>query len=177
MREPNVSRFDQAGRLRALAEYWHTKAGSRLPDHDAIDPFAMRPWLGHLLLVDVIGGGREFVYRVYGSDVADTFGRDMTGRTPREFPVHHVEIIVGPYREVVIGRVPRYTVHILAIRDRKFAAWERVILPIEGFRGDVGQLLVGIYRVRVSDYDSYLASLDAARIVPEVTEEADDAFL
>jgi hypothetical protein len=38
-------------------------------------------------------------------------------------------------------------------------------------------LLVGIYRVRVTDYDSYRASLDAAQIVPAVTEEADDAFL
>ena len=46
----------------------------------------MRRWLGNVLLVDVIEGGAEFVYRLYGSNVAERFGRDMTGCTPRAFP-------------------------------------------------------------------------------------------
>jgi hypothetical protein len=178
VREPSVSTFDQARRLRNLAEYWTSQsAGGGLPGHAAIDPQAMRAWLGHLLLVDVVGAEPKFVYRVYGSGVADTFGKDMTGRTPREFPAHHVDIIEGPYREVVRSRAPRFTVHILSIRERKFAAWERVILPIGNFRGEVDQLLVGIYRVRIADYGCYCASLAAEQIIPAVTEEADDAFL
>jgi hypothetical protein len=178
VREPSVDTFDQARRLRDLADYWRKQSKSgALPGHGAIDPHAMRSWLGHLLLVDVIAGGSDFVYRVYGSDVADTFGRDMTGRKPEEFPAHHVEIIRRPYRDVVASRTIRFTVHIMAIRDRKFAAWERVILPVAGLRDEVDQLLVGIYRVRVGRYAGYCASLEAENIVPAVTAEDDDAFL
>ena len=178
MHEPRVSNFDQARRLHSLADYWRGQsANGSPPGHDAIDPQAMRSWLGHLLLIDVAAGGEKFTYRVYGSDVAATFGADMTGRSPQEFPAHHVEIIQGPYREVVATRAIRFTAHILAIRERKFAAWERVILPVANFRGEIDQLLVGIYRVRVADYGCYCASLEAEQIVPAVTEETDDAFL
>jgi hypothetical protein len=77
----------------------------------------------------------------------------------------------------VATRAIRFTVHILSIRERKFAAWERVILPVANLRGQVDQLLVGIHRVRIADYGCYCASLEAERIVPAVTEETDDAFL
>jgi hypothetical protein len=177
VREPSVTTFDQARRLRSLAAHWQGQSmNGTPPGRGAIDPQAMRPWLGHLL-VDVDGGGEKFIYRVYGSDVADTFGRDMTGCSTQEFPAHHVEIIHRPYREVVATRAIRFTVHILSIRERKFAAWERVILPVANLRGQVDQLLVGIHRVRIADYGCYCASLEAERIVPAVTEETDDAFL
>jgi hypothetical protein len=178
VREPNVTTFDEAGRLRALDAYWRTHAAEgRPPGPDIVDPLALRAWLGHLLLVDVVDGGADFVYRVYGSAVAETFGADMTGRGPSGFPAHHVEIILGPYRAVAASQVPRYTAHILSIQDRKFAAWERVILPIVDGGGRSIQLLVGLHRVRVRDIARYRASLDAEGIVPAVTPEPEDAFL
>ena len=178
MREPNVTSFDEAGRLHALGAYWqsHAKDG-RPPGPAIVDPLALRAWLGHLLLVDVVNGGTDFVYRVYGSTVAETFGADMTGRSPSGFPPHHVEIILGPYRAVAATLAPRYTAHVLSIQDRKFAAWERVILPLVDASGRAAQLLVGLHRVRVTDMARYRASLDAEGIVPAVTPEPEDAFL
>lgn len=177
MREPRVASFDEAGRLRALEAYWQSHAADgRLPGHEMIDPLSLRPWLGRLLLVDVVDGS-DFVYRLYGTDVAETFGQDMTGRSPQGFPPHHVEIIVAPYRSVAATRAPRYTAHIMSIQERKFAAWERVILPVAGPGGAVGQLLVGLHRVRVADYQRYLGSLQEAEIVPAITAEPEDAFL
>jgi hypothetical protein len=176
LREPNVASFDQSGRLRSLHAHWRAQARGNLPGPAIVDPIALRPWLGHLLLVDVVGNG-EFKYRVYGTAVAETFGEDMTGRSPGGFPPHHVEIIVGPYRAVAEDAKPRYTAHILAIRERKFAVWERIVLPIAGASARVEQLLVGIHRVRVSDFARYRASLDAAGIVPAITSEPEGAFL
>jgi hypothetical protein len=164
--------------LRSLLAHWRSHArDGKLPCHRVVDPLALRPWLGHLLLVDIVGAGDDFVYRVYGSDVAETFGQDMTGRSPRGFPPHHVDIIVEPYRAVAASKAPRYTAHILSIQQRKFAAWERVILPIADSRERVCQLLVGLHRVRLTDYQSYLGSLEAQGIVPAITSEAEDAFL
>ena len=176
LREPNVASFDEEGRLRSLGAYWQSHAADgHLPGQDIVDPLALRAWLGQLLLVEVLGN--DFKYRIYGTAVAETFGVDMTGRSPQGFPPHHVEIIVGPYRAVATDGKPRYTAHILTIQERKFAAWERIILPIAGANGKVGQLLVGLHRVRVIDYARYLASLDAAGIVPAITSEPEDAFL
>ena len=137
----------------------------------------MRRWLGNLLLVDVVNGGTEFVYRLYGSNVAERFGRDLTGCTPQAFPPHHLDIIVEAYRAVVGTAMPRYAAHILALENRKFAAWERVVLPLSGGGASVDHLLVGIYRFRVPDLIRYRASLTALGIEPSITEEADGAFL
>src|SRR5690349_14017094 len=116
MREPNVTSFDEAGRLRALGAHWQSRtAEGRPPGQDMLDPLSLRPWLGHLLLVDVLPGGTEFVYRLYGTNVAETFGQDMTGQSPQGFPAHHVEIIMAPYRAAVADQAPRYTAHILSI--------------------------------------------------------------
>ena len=178
MREPSVASFDEAGRLRALGAYWQSRASAgRLPGPDMIDPASLRPWLGHLLLVDVLAGGSDFVYRLYGTNVAETFGQDMTGQSPEGFPAHHVDIIVAPYRAALANRAHRYTAHILSIQQRKFAAWERVILPIANGGGEVSQLLVGLYRVRVADYPRYSASLEAAGVEPAITAEPEGAFL
>jgi hypothetical protein len=178
LREPNVVAFDEAGRLRSLGAYWESRAADgRPPGQEIVDPLALRPWLGHLLLVDVLDNASDFKYRLYGTGVAETFGEDMTGRSPQGFPPHHVDIIVGPYRAVALDRRPRYTAHILSIQQRKFAAWERVILPIADANATVSQLLVGLHRVRVTDYPSYLSSLQAAEIVRAITAEPEDAFL
>jgi hypothetical protein len=178
LREPHVATFDEAGRLHALEQHWQSRAvGGALPGKDIVDPLALRPWLGQLLLVDVLNSGRDFAYRLYGTNVAETFGEDMTGRSPQGFPPHHVQIIVEPYRAVASDGRPRRTAHIMTIRDRKFAAWERIILPIAGTDAKVAQLLVALHRVRLIDYARYLASLEAAGIVPAITSEPEDAFL
>ena len=65
----------------------------------------------------------------------------------------------------------------MSVQDRKYAAWERVILPIADDDGNCSQLLVGIHRVRVTDLARYRTSLDAEGIVPAITEEPEDAFL
>lgn len=178
MAEPNTREFDFQSRLRSLAAHWHSLAGGdALPARSAIDPTAMRPWLGNILLVDVIDGGAGFTYRLYGSEVAEHFGRDLTGRTPSEFPAHHVDIILGAYRGVVETGRPRYTVHILSIDGRKFAAWERVVLPLSDDGRTVNHLLVGLYRVRIPDIARYRASLAKAGIEPAITQEAEGSFL
>jgi hypothetical protein len=171
--------FDCNHKLHALEQYWHQRRGAKpFPARQDIDPLAMRPWLGHVALVAVVEGGRDFVFRLYGSELAATFGRDMTGKSARDFPAHHVEIITGPYRDVVRTGQPRYTAHILNIGDRKYAAWERVILPLADDidATAVGLLLVGLYRVRIDDFAVYRASLRDRQVEPVVTMEPDGTF-
>jgi hypothetical protein len=174
-----MSGFDQDRKLRALEQYWQRRRGANpLPARRDIDPVDMRPWLGNVALVQVVDGGRDFVFRLYGAELAHIFGRDMTGQSARSFPPHHVEIITGPYREVVRAAAPRYTAHILNIGDRRYAAWERVILPLADKAGAaaVGLLLIGLYRTLIADLPAYRASLQDHQVAAAVTYEADGAF-
>src|SRR5690348_5030782 len=76
---PAVERL-AAPQLRFLLRYWQDLRGSRaLPPAREIDAIEMRPALGYISLLDVVDGGRDFHYRLFGSIVAGVSGFDMTG--------------------------------------------------------------------------------------------------
>src|SRR3546814_16038514 len=73
--------------LSFLLRYWlglQDSDGRVAPDR--IDPMQMRPALGHIMLLDVLDGGADYRYRVYGSEIAQRAGFDMTGKCPSELP-------------------------------------------------------------------------------------------
>lgn len=68
------------GVLSQVYEYWRSKVdGPMLPTRNAIDPFEIRSLLPHIGLIDVMGDGDEFRYRLIGTHMVDIFGRDFTG--------------------------------------------------------------------------------------------------
>src|SRR5262245_53572554 len=89
-------------RLRGLWEYWSGKRdGVALPGRAAISPLEMRPWLGNLLLMDVVDGGRDFRYRLHGTQLVQLFGADLTGKLVGELMVRDVERLLAEGRTVV----------------------------------------------------------------------------
>src|SRR3546814_4999287 len=65
--------------LAALRDYWLSKCGARrMPARSAIDPLEMKRWLGHLVLHEVIDGGRDFLCKVYGSVLAEMLHHDRS---------------------------------------------------------------------------------------------------
>jgi hypothetical protein len=68
-------------RLAALYAYWSGKRGPRaLPSRADIDPADLLPLLPHILLIDVVEGGRDFRYRLVGTEIERHLGRPITGR-------------------------------------------------------------------------------------------------
>ena len=68
-------------RLAALYSYWAGKRGPRaMPGRPDIDPAELLPLLPHILLIDVIDGGRDFRYRLVGTEIERHIGRPVTGR-------------------------------------------------------------------------------------------------
>src|SRR5262249_55185257 len=67
----DVAVYLQAGQamppaLDALYRLWDARrAGSAMPSRRDFAFEDLIPWLGHLMLVDAIDGGRDFVYRVF----------------------------------------------------------------------------------------------------------------
>jgi|HigsolmetaAR201D_1030396.scaffolds.fasta_scaffold53529_2 Uncharacterized protein conserved in bacteria len=131
--------------LRSLHAFWdRCRAGRVMPLRRDIDVLDLRPWLGHLMLIDVIDGGADYRYRVYGSVIASYFNRDLTGRCVSSLAPSVQEVVHAEYGYVVRHAVP------LAISRRRSVQFfsmvmARLILPLTVTGRDVEMLLVGVY--------------------------------
>jgi hypothetical protein len=140
--DPDGAAFEDR-RLEKLLEYWRAlpRTGD-LPAAEAIDPAALVFILGWLMIIAPIDGGADFSYRLYGSNIAEVTGRDLTGcKLGDSFP--DVAAFTGEvYRNVMRDRRPALTRHTpprLVLVER----WERLILPFAGPDGGVARFLVG----------------------------------
>lgn len=97
--------------LSFVRDYWERKRGTRaMPTRHDISPAQLKPQLPHILLVDVIDGGKDFRYRLIGTQLRQFFPGDPTGRVMSEvlapFGAASVEATLGSYRGVMQKRAP-----------------------------------------------------------------------
>jgi hypothetical protein len=132
-------------KLRALLDLWNGKRGARrMPARGDFDVLELWHWLGHLHLVEVIDGGRDFLHRVYGTALALTFGTDFTGKRMVAIPEPVRDLIRQSYAQVHGSGEP------LVIDDDPLARSaagrvEKLILPLSGDGVAVDRLLIGAY--------------------------------
>jgi hypothetical protein len=130
-------------RLPRLLDWWRGACGdAAFPAARAIDPLALRFILGWLMIIEPRDGGADFRYRLYGSNIVDVMGRDLTGFNIRDTFPEVKAFFLETYRTALHHRRPILTRH-TPPRIVIVAEWERLILPFAGASGEVGQLLVG----------------------------------
>jgi PAS domain len=117
--------------MRFTLDLWHQAATSGLPTTGFVDPIKLAPALGYLLLVDVIDGGRDFAYRLFGTRVSAVSGFDMTRKKLSEHPASPYirEFSIALYRAAIIRREPVWS-HYGPAMAVSTAAWERIVLPL-----------------------------------------------
>jgi hypothetical protein len=115
-----------------------------LPHRRRVDPAAMRPALGYVMLLDVLDGGRDFRFRLYGSIIARVSHLDMTSRLMSEHPASTYvnEFGVAVNRAIVQRRLPLYTERTPALAEQT-TRWQRIALPLADESGAVTRLLAG----------------------------------
>ena len=134
--------------LRGLWSYWNGKRiDGRLPGRAAINPFELRPWLGHLLLMDVIDNGRDFRYRLHGTVLVQLFGADLTNKLVSRLAVPDVDRLLAEGRVTVAGR-SHVSIEATVVAEKTYVAISKLILPLATRGDDVDILMVGIYRRR-----------------------------
>jgi hypothetical protein len=142
----------QHPKLQSLHDYWMAQhAGTPVPVSDVVDPDDLKPWLGNLLVMDVVEGD-NFIYSYYGKSFADAFQADMMGRSIELLPEAQRTVLQAEYDRVRRDRVPATRVY-TADFDGQPATWERLVLPLSSDGEIVDKLLVAAYRLETSAAD------------------------
>ncbi|WP_341897882.1 PAS domain-containing protein [Ferrovibrio terrae] len=129
-----VAEADLDARLIGLVGYWASKRrGRRFPARSDLDPIELKPWLGYLLMVDVIradDGGLRFRYRLFGTEFVFYHGSDLTGHWLEDIAnVGFRDELLTLYRGVVTDGTMRTLSYDYLIGDRRHR-FQAVLLPL-----------------------------------------------
>ncbi len=122
---------EAAPSLRGLYDLWESRRQGRpVPARRDIDVLELRPWLGWLTVIDMVDGGADFVYRIFGSSQAAQIGMDLTGRRASACPAVTPSFLQN-LREAAATARPIFGTRVIEISARGYAyRWQRLILPL-----------------------------------------------
>lgn len=133
--------------LRFLLDHWRMLAhdlahDGSVPPARRIDALELKPALGYMMLLEPVDGGRDFRYRLYGSELARISGFDMTGQRLSTHPAsfYAAEFGIASYRAVMRRRRPVYTVR-HPVGARLARRWQSLALPFVDDAGCVTRIL------------------------------------
>lgn len=130
--------------LETFLAFWEHLRGERaMPARADLDISAMKPWLGHLLLLDVLDE-RRFRYRIYGSKIAALLDRDLQGQEVDELPPEVRDEARRDYIQVVASRAAHFVILQRAIADG-VCEFGKLTLPLSDNGETVTKLLAAIY--------------------------------
>lgn len=147
--------FDELGEAHELNEaqqrlfdLWRSRReGNQIPRRDAFEAIDFAPWMGDLNMLGVVDAGRDFVYRVFASNVALFLGYDLNGQLMSQHPNHAARAIgFACYREVCRTGLPylfrRPIVFNIDLDRDKTVVRKHLVLPMAGPTGAVDRILV-----------------------------------
>ncbi|NQW09373.1 MAG: hypothetical protein HQ481_05760 [Alphaproteobacteria bacterium] len=121
-------------RLRSLYTRWtfDRPEGAAGASRDLVDSDEMRPLARNFMLLEPVArsdGSHDYIYRIYGPDIAQHYGRDMTGKRASDFPAGIAMLFMQLYESAMRNAWPIYSRH-APPKTVKVEYWERLILPL-----------------------------------------------
>ena len=133
--------------LRELHRYWSSKlAGRSMPSRADIDPTEIPALLPHVLLADVEHDPFRVRFRLIGTHIVNSVGRDATGRYFEE--VYHEGLrdgMIGLYGNVVRSKKPIRYFGETVISDERYREYESVHMPLSDDGRTVNIVLAGLH--------------------------------
>ncbi|WP_420549343.1 PAS domain-containing protein [Curvivirga sp.] len=99
---------------KAAYKAWLDAKGDRvLPCRKDLDPLKMPQALGDLILLrpEEKDGKQDFLFRLYGTNIARRFGSDMTGKYVSDFQTEPPKTLAEQYIRLLTERLPLYGEH------------------------------------------------------------------
>lgn len=141
---------------RCLAEWFSKRyradlGGVNFRDFDPID---VKPALGSIVLLEPTERNEGYKYRLYGSQVVDTYGLDLTGRTSGQLNTEATRNVRPQYQAVARHNFTIYTEH---DKQRiyepdtieRWDRWSRLILPLVDEDTVVKRVLVSMVATEI----------------------------
>lgn len=130
-------------RIQWANEFWHSrKSGRALPSRADFVPEEIKPLLGRVAMLEVSYDPLDFRYAVFGTELVQSYGRDMTGKSVRDLsPPGFAELLFRLYEELVASAAPR--VHrITHETPKKLNSFERIALPLSSDGATVDKIVI-----------------------------------
>ena len=115
---------------------WRVGGSSCVLSRDLFEPEDLQPWLGRFTIVERVPETGDFRYRLFGMQLAEAIGRDLTGKTFDEWPPNEAAVLREQTEAVLEARTP-LTVHVElpVLRYRNSGQWhtrlfEQVVWPM-----------------------------------------------
>lgn len=99
-------------------------------DRADFDVFKLRPWLGHIIILEDLAPENDFVYRMYGTEIVDAIGWDMTGRRLSDYDLVTQDYNLRLYRDCVDQKFLIYSVN-QRVFGRFAGIWHRLVCPVK----------------------------------------------
>lgn len=129
-------------KLIALLASWSGKcAGEKLPARRQFPVAELRPWLGHLALLERCGDG--FLFRLCGTDLIARFGGEATGRMLHTCEAPHASLRAALVESCETA-APVPSVTVMEINGDP-VTWSEIALPLSEDGAAVTRLFLGSY--------------------------------
>ena len=122
-------------RLKALFDRWKTNqlvTKHGLVSKDIVEEAEFLPLLRNVMLLEIERPTPfefDYVYRIYGVEIAERYSQDMTGKRTSNFPSPVAKLFLDLYEIAIDCRAPLYSEHAPPL-NVDVVLWERLILPL-----------------------------------------------
>lgn len=139
--------------VRVLEQYKQLCAGRPMPLRSEFFPTQFRWMLGRMFLLDVLDGGKDYRYRLFGDFWEIVYGVDLSGRTLSSLEAEgRLTSVRTCYDKIVAGKVPRYHPGTVRWPGGESFEYERLLLPFAD-TGGIVSLIVGAATCKISGDD------------------------
>lgn len=131
----------------ALMERWYSeKPQTGLPTRASFDPLDLKQFLGNLIILQVEPDFLSSWYRLYGTNLVDYFGVELTGIKLKDVPADHPRKIQAEYERVIDTGEPVVCKN-QALIGESIYFYEKLLLPLSEDGENIKFILVSIYRI------------------------------
>ena len=126
-----------------LARHCDALAGTRpMPHRQDLHPADVTWLLGRLYLIDVLDGGADYSFRLFGIFWEKMYGMDLTGQRLSEIETTgRLAALRGDYDTVVASSEPLFHPGRLVWPNKKSIHFERLLIPFSDDNGRVSLIL------------------------------------
>jgi hypothetical protein len=125
-------------RICAFHELWLSKCQpdscgelNRLPSRSDFSFAELRPYMGDLVLVDVLDGGEDFKYRLVGVNITTFRGHDVTNTLMSAGVFSDAARVMDRFKKVIDTRAPYYQVNKTSWHvEHYWATYEIIRVPL-----------------------------------------------